>query len=287
MASGRGDDMRAIITMMQLTFYEALRKRILLATAIGGGAFLLLYAIAFHFIGAQIKGQGGAMANLQHQIGLSMFTLAGLYAVNFLTLMSAVLLPLDTLSGEIASGVAQTIASKPIRRTDIVLGKWLAYVLVVLAYVVALSGGVLAIARWMGGYTPPDIHIGIPLMMFESLLLVTLSIWGGTRFTTVTNGVVAFGCYGIAFLGGWVEQIGGWTDNVAAQNVGTIASLLMPTESLWQLAAHHMQPAMLAQLHASPFSAAIAPSPAMVVWAACWGATALVLALRSFQKRPL
>ena len=57
--------------------------------------------------------------------------------------------------------------------------------------------------------------------------------------------------------------------------------------SLWQLAAHHMQPAMLAQLHASTFSAAIAPSPAMVVWAACWGATALVLALRSFQKRPL
>ena len=49
--------MRAVITMMQLTFYEALRKRILLATAIGGGAFLLLYAIAFHFIGAQINGQ--------------------------------------------------------------------------------------------------------------------------------------------------------------------------------------------------------------------------------------
>ena len=279
--------MRALVTMMQLTLYEALRRRILLATAVCGGAFLLLYAIGFHFIGHHVAEQGGAMANVRRQMGLSAFTLAGLYAVNFLTLMSAVLLPLDTLSGEIASGVAQTIASKPIRRSDIVLGKWLAYALVLFAYVAALSGGVLAIARWIGGYTPPDILIGIPLMMLESLLLVTLSIWGGTRFSTVTNGVVAFGFYGIAFIGGWVEQVGSWTGNIAAQNVGTITSLIMPTESLWQLAAHHMQPAYLAQLHSSPFSSAITPSPAMVLWAAGWGVTALVVALRSFQKRPL
>lgn len=279
--------MRTLITMTHLTLLEALRKRILLATAICGGAFLLLYAIGLHFIARHMAEQGGAKANLAQQVGLTVFTLAGLYAVNFLTLMTAVLLPIDTLSGDITSGIAQTIATKPIRRSDIVLGKWLAYTLVVFAYVGTLAAGVLLIARWIGHYTPPDIHIGVPLMMFEGMLLVTLSICGGTRLSTVTNGVVAFGLYGIAFLGGWVEQIGGWTGNEAAQNVGTIASLIMPTESMWQLAAHHMQPAYLAQLHSSPFSSAITPSPAMVLWAAGWGVTALVVALRSFQKRPL
>lgn len=279
--------MRTLITMTQLTLIEALRKRILLATAICGGAFLLLYAIGLHFIARHMADHAGPKANMEQQIGLTVFTLAGLYAVNFLTLMTAILLPIDTLSGDIASGVAQTIASKPIRRSDIVLGKWLAYSLVVFAYVGTLATGVLLIARAIGHYTPPDIHIGIPLMMFEGLLLVTLSICGGTRLSTVTNGVVAFGLYGIAFLGGWVEQIGGWTDNGAAQNVGTVASLIMPTESMWQLAAHHMQPAYLAQLHASPFSSAITPSPAMVLWAAGWGVVALAVALRSFAKRAL
>jgi len=276
-----------LFTITRLTLHEATRKRILLATSIGGLAFLVLYAIGFHFIAKSANGQTGAMATMERQIALTAFTLAGLYAVNFLGLISAVLLPIDTLSGEIASGVIQTLASKPIRRRDIVLGKWLAYVLVLIAYVTVLVGGVFAIARSIGGYSPPGVQIGLPLMLLQAVLLVSLSIFGGTRFTTVTNGVVAFGLYGIAFIGNWVEQVGSWTHNVAAQNVGTVASLVMPTECLWQLAAHHMQPAFLAQLHVTPFSPASVPSPAMVSWAVCWGVAALALAVRSFQKRAL
>jgi len=61
-------------------------------------------------------------------------TLAGLYAVNFLVIALAVMLPVDTLSGEIASGVMQTLASKPVRRAEIVIGKWLVYWVLLAAY---------------------------------------------------------------------------------------------------------------------------------------------------------
>lgn len=279
--------MSGLLTITRLTLHEATRKRILLATSIGGLAFLVLYAIGFHFIAKSANGQTGAMAVVERQVALTAFTLAGLYGVNFLGLISAVLLPIDTLSGEIASGVIQTLASKPIRRRDIVLGKWLAYVLVLIAYETVLVCGVFAIARVAGGYSPPGVHIGLPLMLMQVTLLVTLSIFGGTRFTTVTNGVLAFGLYGLAFIGGWIEQVGSWTHNIAAQNVGTIASLIMPTECLWQLAAHHMQPTFMAQMHVTPFSPVSVPSPAMVVWAACWGLAALVAAVRSFEGRAL
>ena len=63
-----------------------------------------------------------------------MLTLVGLYAANFLSVLIAVLLPVDTLSGEIASGVMQTVASKPIRRAEIVLGKWLGHAVIVMGY---------------------------------------------------------------------------------------------------------------------------------------------------------
>src|SRR5437899_11421297 len=112
------------------------------------------------------------MAPAQRRLGLCAFTLAGLYAVNVLTVMSSVLLPVDTLSGEIQSGVIQTLAAKPIRRAEIVLGKWLGHWLVMAGYLALLAGGVLAIVRVAGRFTPPGVTVGLPLMLLEGTVLL-------------------------------------------------------------------------------------------------------------------
>jgi ABC-type transport system involved in multi-copper enzyme maturation permease subunit len=276
-----------VLTIAHLTLHEAMRKRVLLAALLLGAAFLAVDAIGFHFIVKGFAGHTGAMAMAQKRFAIAFFTLAGLYAANFLAAMSAVLLPIDTLAGEIASGVAQTLASKPIRRGEIVLGKWAAYVAVVVAYLLLLAAGVLAVAAGIAHYVPPNIARGLALLALEVVALVTLSIAGGTRLATVTNGMLAFGLYGLAVIGGWVEQVGAFTHNVAARDVGTVASLFMPTEALWQLAAHHLQPPLFAQMQGTPFSPASVPSGAMVVWAALWTLALLLLALRGFAKRAL
>lgn len=49
----------------------------------------------------------------------------GLYALNFLAIVRAVLATADTLSGKIGSGTIQTTVSKPLRRAEIALGKGL------------------------------------------------------------------------------------------------------------------------------------------------------------------
>jgi hypothetical protein len=49
--------------------------------------------------------------------------LAGLYAVAFLSVAMGALLSADTLAGEISSGTIQTIVTKPLRRSDVVLGQ--------------------------------------------------------------------------------------------------------------------------------------------------------------------
>jgi hypothetical protein len=124
-------------------------------------------------------------------------------------------------------------------------------------------------------------------MLLEGTLLLTLSIAGGARLSTVTNGMVAFGLFGFAFIGNWVEQIGTFADNDAARYVGTVASLIMPSEAMWQLAAAQMQPTLLRELGASPFSPLSVPSAAMVWWAAGYILVTLLLGLRAFAKRPL
>ncbi len=278
--------MRALLTIAHLTLHEAARRRILTATLIGAVAFLVLYGIGFHFVARNIQQQAGPSA-LQQRFLLNFLTLAGLYATHFLTLMTAVLLPVDTLSGEIASGVAQTLASKPVRRSDIVLGKWLAFCTVTVAYFVVVAGGVLLLARLLGHFTPPGLAQGLPLMAFEAVVFVSLSLAGGARLSTVTNGIMAFGLYGLAFIGGWVEQVGTMAGNVAAQNVGTVASLIMPTEALWQRAAYYMQPSIMRDLNMTPFSAGSLPSPAMVWYAIGYALLALAWGIRGFRKRAL
>jgi Cu-processing system permease protein len=278
---------RATLIVTRLTLHEAARKRVLSAALLLGLAFVALDAVGFHFIVKGMPPDLGAVAEAQRRFSYAFFTLAGMYAVFSLSAMAAVLLPIDTLSGEIASGVAQTLATRPVRRSEILLGKWLAYVLVVVAYQALLGGGVLAVAAWTAHYVPPHLGAGLPLLALAAVVLVTLSIAGGARLATVTNGMLAFGLYGLAFIGGWVEQVGSWTHNQSARDVGTVASLVMPTEALWQRAAHELQPEMLAQLHLTPFSPVSVPSNAMIGWAAGWTAVVLGVALRGFAKRPL
>ena len=277
--------MRGVLTIARLTLHEALRRRILTAALIAGMAFLALYALGLHLI---IRNNGeSSMTLIERRVMLTMLTLAGLYAANLLTVLTAVLLPVDTLSGEITSGVIQTLAVRPIRRRDIVLGKWLGYWIVMAAYMFLLAGGVLAIAAVFAHFTPPHVERGLPLVLLEGTVLLTISIAGGTRLSTVTNGMLAFGLFGIAFIGNWVEQIGTMAGNDAAREVGTVASLIMPSESLWQLAASQMQPTILRELGGTPFSPLSVPSAAMVVWGIGYIVAALAVGVRSFGRRAL
>lgn len=278
--------MSGLVTVTRLTLHEAVRRRILTAALIAGAAFLALYGIGLHLI-LRESSHDSNMTLIERRVMLNVLTLAGLYAANLLTVMAAVLLPVDTLSGEMTSGVIQTLAVRPIRRRDIVLGKWLGHWIVMGSYALILAGGVLAITSSLARFTPPRIERGLPLVLLEGTVLLTVSIAGGTRLSTVTNGMLAFGLFGIAFIGNWVEQIGTFAGNHAAQQVGTVASLIMPAESLWELAASQMQPSVLRELGASPFSPVSVPSAAMVVWAGGYIVTTLAIGVRWFGRRAL
>ncbi len=209
------------------------------------------------------------------------------------------LLPVDTLSGEIGSGVAETLASKPIRRSQILLGKWLAYWAMTAGYLCLTAGGVV-VAHWavsaavldLGTTLPPGLAIGLSLILLEASLMLTVSIAGGTRFSTVANGIVAFGLFGIAFLGGWIEEIGEVVvqtegARTVIRNLGTVVSLINPSDSLWRLAAYHMMPPIARDLGLTPFTPLLPPTNAIVVWALGYLAAVYVLGLRQFDRRPL
>src|SRR5262245_34745943 len=129
--------MRPILTVLHLTLTEARRRRIVTAALLCATAFLIVYASAVFFARRGMDAVA-RMPFVQRQALLMALTLAGMYATNFLSVLFAVLLPVDALSGEIDSGVMQTIACKPLRRSEILIGKWLGFGLLALMYLVVL-----------------------------------------------------------------------------------------------------------------------------------------------------
>jgi Cu-processing system permease protein len=166
----------ATLTVAHLTWIEARRRRIVLAAVLGGLLFLLVFAAAVFVINRSVT-EAGVINIVQRRAQLQFLMLAGLYVVNFLTIAVAILLPVDTLSGEISSGIMQTLVSKPIRRAEILLGKWLTYWLMTACYLLLLAGGVVIVMRVLTGFPLPSIVVALPLMLLGATVLLSVSIW--------------------------------------------------------------------------------------------------------------
>ena len=105
--------MRDVITVAHLTLVEARRRRIVLAGAVCALAFLAVFSVAVVFAYREMAADG-SVSFVERQGTLTLIMLVGFMAANFLSVIFAILLPVDTLSGEIDSVVVQTLASKPI-----------------------------------------------------------------------------------------------------------------------------------------------------------------------------
>jgi ABC-type transport system involved in multi-copper enzyme maturation permease subunit len=285
--------MRPIWVLANLTFREAMRRRIMLAGLLLGLSFLIIFTIGFHYIIEAVTREltfelpSQNMANIAIAEAMNGFEMMGLYAVTFLSIAMAALLGADTLAGEINSGTIQTIVAKPIRRSDVVLGKWLGFAGLLGLYVMLMAGGVVLSVLLQTGYAPDNLARGLALIYLEALVVMTITVLCSSAFPALATGGIVFGLYGLAFIGGWIEQFGVIFQNQIAVKIGIITSLIIPSEVLWRRAAFEMQSPLAGIQFSTPFGAFSVPSLLMIVYAVGYLAVALILAIRVFQKRDL
>ena len=124
--------------MAGITFREAARKKVLWMALAAGVAFLGLFGTGLYF---QIKDSPHRSLLMERQ-GVAALLMVGLYAVDLMAVVMTVLVSVDTLSGELASGTIQAVATKPISRWEVLLGKWLGFVGMVTVYVALMVGGI-------------------------------------------------------------------------------------------------------------------------------------------------
>jgi len=285
--------MNAISIIARLTFREAIRRRILLAGLVLGIAFVIIYSVGIHFIFGQITASSAEnmpsqmAANIMNAEATNGFLMMGLYAATFLSVAMAALLGADTLAGEINSGTIQTIATKPIRRADVVLGKWLGFAELLGLYVLLMCGGIVLSVFIQTGHTPQNMLVGLALIYAESILIMTITLMFSSAFPALATGGIVFGLYGLAFIGGWIEEFGAALQNDTAIRVGIVTSLINPSEALWKRAVFEMQSPIMNMFWGSPFGSSSVPSPLMIVYALMYLLVVLFITVRIFQSRDL
>jgi ABC-2 type transport system permease protein len=277
--------MNPVWVVASITFREAARKKILWTALVVGIGFVIVFGAGLYYQLTDLRTSNIAPF-LRYQL-LSATLMIGLYTVDLLAVVMTILTSLDTISGEIASGTIQAIATKPVARWQVLIGKWAGFVAMLAVYVGAMFSGTLAAGYWIAGVTLQNPIRGGILVYLECLLVLTATFLVGTWFSTLTNGVIVLGLHGLAFLGGWLEQMSGFAQGSGLVTLGVVSSLIMPTEAMWRRAAFLMQPPLAGALQSSPFANVSVPSGAMVGYAGFYLLLMLALAIRHFQRRDL
>lgn len=275
---------RTVLLMAGITFREAARRKILWIAAIAGVAFLGLFWAGLH---AMLRSMSPTLSAVSRHEGIGMMLMMTLYAGSMMTSLMAALTSCDTLSGEIAFGTIHAIATKPVRRWALVLGKWAGFVVLFGAYILFIEGGSMLIGWVESGYLPSHAAGVLGLIWLQAILLLGVTMASSARLSALTSGACTVGLYGLAFMGGWIEQFGALRHVRACVDLGIVASLVMPSDALWRRAAYRMQPPLLGALGVSPFSSATVPSLIMILYAGTYAMAALLVAQALFERRDL
>jgi Cu-processing system permease protein len=282
-----------VLRIARLTFKEAMSRRLIHAGVIASLLFIILFAVAYNF--AQERGTQvitGQRSRVLVTVGMASLTLSGLYIVNLLSGFIALFLSVGSISSDVDSGTLHALLARPMRRSQFLLGRWLAYAVIISIYVAVMASLMMLIAASIGSYEVPDPLRAIALMIMAALFLLTLAMLGSTFLPTLTNGAVAFTMLALGWLSGIIETLGNLQENEALFNLGATVALLIPSDALWRSASYFVQSSSIIAATSTvraalPLLANTAPAPAFVIWGLLYTAILLTTATYVFSRRDL
>jgi ABC-type transport system involved in multi-copper enzyme maturation permease subunit len=278
---------RTVFTIAALTLREAARRRVLRSLAVMTIALLSLSAWGFSRLDAEFGGLTSGEARLASSTILNLV----MFGLSMIAALGTAFLAGPTMAGEIESGTSLAVLARPIRRSSVLLGKWLGLVTFGGVFVV-LAGLVQFVIVWTTmGYWPPRPVTGLALLAGQTAVLLTLGMLLSTAISPMASGIVAVGLFGATWIAGVVGGVGEALDNPSVARVGDVSRMLLPTDGLWRGAMNAFQdPNLLVQSMAfegHPFLSEAPLSAPYLAWTALWVALILGLAAISFQRRDM
>lgn len=280
--------MNVVVLVARMTVREAARRRLLLALAGISLAMVALSAWGF----SRLAHHAGVLTSGEIRASTAAALILFMFMFSFVIALSAVVIASPAVSGEVDSGVAQAVLARPVRRAEVLAGKWLGMAAVVAVYTVAVAGLETLVVWAVSGYVPPGPAAAVAYLLFEGLLVLSLTLALSTALAPMTAGAVAVALFGGAWLAGVVGAIGSAVGIASLETAGRIAKVVLPTDGLWHAAIWYLEPATLSDRvlgrgggrAVDPFVASGGPPVAYVLWAAAWVLLVFAVAAARYER---
>jgi ABC-type transport system involved in multi-copper enzyme maturation permease subunit len=280
--------MTTVLTIAALTLREAARRRVLRSLAVLTVLLLALSTWGFSRIDAEFGGLTSGESRLVAALVLNLV----MFGLSLIAALGTAFLAGPTVAGETESGIALAMLARPVRRTSVLVGKWLGLVVFGTGFVAVAGLAQLLITRMTTGYWPPAPLTGLALLAGQAVVLLTLGLLLSTAISPMASGIVAVGLFGATWIAGVIGGFGDALGNDGIRRIGTVAHALLPTDGLWRGAMNAFQdPSLITgfseAFEGHPFLSSAPLTPAYLVWAAVWVALVLGSAALAFQRRDL
>ena len=151
------------LTVAGLTLREAARRRVVWALLVLTVVLLALSAWGFSkLIG--LDTELGTMTSGEARLVASLLLNLIMFGMSLIAAIGTAFLAGPTLAGEVESGQALAILARPVRRSSVLLGKWLGLVAFGCGYVVLAGLAQILVVRAVVGYWPPSPAAGLALL---------------------------------------------------------------------------------------------------------------------------
>ena len=283
----------ALLTIAGLTVAEAVRRRIVLVLlALTAVSVLLTTWGVGRLVG--LAREGGA-SELQIYFAVSQLLILIAFMFSFVLAMTAAFLGAPAIAADLESGVAHAMLARPIRRSDLVVGRWLGLVVVVVAYSVASGLLEIAAVGLVSGYQPPVPLVAVAFLSAQAVVLLTLALVLSTRLPAIAAGAICVVLFGLGWMAGVFAAIGRFFDAGPLVAVAEASRWLLPSDGLWRGTIYGLEPpafVLVALGRAgpaalSPFFALNPPPTEFLAWSVAWVAIALGVAVVSLARRDL
>lgn len=284
-----------MLTIVRLTLLEITRRRLLLAALLVSALVVALTGWAFAHLNA-IPCGGHPCSTSEIRTASGAILILIMFMFSFVLAVGASFLAAPSIGADIESGVIFAVLPRPIRRSDVVVGKWLGLTIVLTVYAACFYGCEILMDYLATGYIPPHPLAAVVYLVAEGVVLMSLALLGSTRLPPMTVGITVLVLYGLVWMGGVAGAVGQAIQNSTATHVGTVTSLIIPTDGLWRGALYNLEPVALlittgsaaaANPGNAPFAVFAPPTSAYTVWVICWLIAVLGLSVWSFQERDL
>jgi ABC-type transport system involved in multi-copper enzyme maturation permease subunit len=282
--------MTPTLVIARLTVREAMRRKLVAVFFAITVAMVSLSAWGFYRLSHSRTITSGEV-----HVALPQALILFMFMFSFVVALSASAIASPAVSAEVESGVLQTIVTRPLRRSEVILGKWLGLALLVAGYSFLVAGLEMAVVDWVSGFLPPNPVAAALYLFAEGAVLLTLVLLISTRLSALATGVVGVALFGSAWLAGVVGALGSTFHISALRTVGQVARYVLPTDGLWHGAIYYLEPSTFIAQRLSdvtgsggnPFFSVAPPSWPYLAWAGVWFLVVLGAGLVSFQRREL